>query len=486
MNYPVSQIEINAMLREDLSSFIMRSFIELNPASEYMYNWHIDLIASKLNEVRLGKCKRLIINIPPRNMKSICASVAFPAWLLGHDPSMRIICASYGQDLSEKLALDCRNIMKTDWYQSTFPQTRISPVKGALHDFMTTQQGGRLATSVGGVITGRGAEVLIMDDPIKPDEAFSDTTRVKANDWFDGTARSRLNSKKDGAIIIIMQRLHLDDLTGHVLEKEEWDVLSLPAISDEAVTYHFDTPYGLETVTRSIGEPLHAERESLEILAQMRIMTGEYNFAGQYQQSPVPAGGGIIKTGWIQYLPEQDFPDTYDSILQSWDTASKIAEINDYSVCTTWGVKDKKIYLLNVWRKRAEFPDLKRAAIVLYNEYKATKILIEDKSSGIALIQELKEVNIYVAKAYKPECDKKMRLHQQSILFENGQIFLPEKAHWLSDYVHEVTSFPTGKHDDQVDSTTQALALIREEMDEPGIIGYYRMLLEERSRGIYN
>jgi predicted phage terminase large subunit-like protein len=486
MNYPVSQIEINAMLREDLSSFIMRSFIELNPASEYMYNWHIDLIASKLNEVRLGKCKRLIINIPPRNMKSICASVAFPAWLLGHDPSMRIICASYGQDLSEKLALDCRNIMKTDWYQSTFPQTRISPAKGALHDFMTTQQGGRLATSVGGVITGRGAEVLIMDDPIKPDEAFSDTTRVKANDWFDGTARSRLNSKKDGAIIIIMQRLHLDDLTGHVLEKEEWDVLSLPAISDEAVTYHFDTPYGLETVTRSIGEPLHAERESLEILAQMRIMTGEYNFAGQYQQSPVPAGGGIIKTGWIQYLPEQDFPDTYDSILQSWDTASKIAEINDYSVCTTWGVKDKKIYLLNVWRKRAEFPDLKRAAIVLYNEYKPTKILIEDKSSGIALIQELKEVNIYVAKAYKPECDKKMRLHQQSILFENGQIFLPEKAHWLSDYVHEVTSFPTGKHDDQVDSTTQALALIREEMDEPGIIGYYRMLLEERSRGIYN
>jgi predicted phage terminase large subunit-like protein len=168
------------------------------------------------------------------------------------------------------------------------------------------------------------------------------------------------------------------------------------------------------------------------------------------------------------------------------DTASKIAEINDYSVCTTWGVKDKKIYLLHVWRKRAEFPDLKRAVIELHNEYKPSKILIEDKSSGIALIQELKESNIYVAKSYKLEGDKKMRLHQQSILFENGKIFLPDKANWLSDYVHEITSFPTGKHDDQVDSTTQALAMIREEMDEPGIIAYYRMLLEEGNRGINN
>ncbi len=484
MNKILTPTEMEFLLRNDLSFFIIRTFLEINPSGSYLHNWHIDLIASKLTDVYMGRCKRLIINIPPRNMKSICASIAFPAWLLGRDPTLRIICASYGQELANKLAIDCRNVMQSNWYQKAFPHTRLSSIRGAVHDFMTTQQGGRMATSVGGVITGRGAEILILDDPIKPDEAFSDVTRERANEWFDGTAYSRLNSKRDGAIIIIMQRLHMDDLVGHVLGKEDWEIVSLPAITEEETIFTFNTLQEQETVIRKVGEALHPERESLETLAHIRVMIGEYNFAGQYQQSPVPAGGGMIKTAWLQYLPQDEFPVKFDSIIQSWDTASKVTELSDYSVCTTWGIKDKKVYLLNVWRKRVDYPDLKRAALELYNQFKPTRILIEGKSSGIALIQELKEARIYVAEEYMPEGDKKLRLHQQSIMFESGQITLPEKAQWLADYEHELTSFPTCKFDDQVDSTTQALAKMREQFDEPAFFGYIRMMEEERRKKV--
>lgn len=482
MNRPTTQAEINALLRTDFTSFITRVFYELNPGSEYSHNWHVDLMAAKLNAVRLGQCKRLIINIPPRYMKSICASVALPAFMLGHDPNLRIICVSYGQDLADKLALDCRNITTTDWYQRAFPETRISKHKSAASDFTTTKQGGRFATSVGGVLTGRGAEVIIIDDPLKPDEAFSDVNRQKANDWIENTLYSRLNSKEKGAIVIIMQRLHMDDVTGNVQEKEYWDVVSLPAIAEKNEIFTFDTAFGPEEVTRKVGEALHPERESLETLAKIKQTVGEYNFAGQYQQSPVPAGGGMIKTAWIQYLPFNEFPQQFTSITQSWDTASKVSELADYSVCTTWGIKDKKIYLISVWRKRVDYPDLKRAALQLYQQYKPSKILIEDKSSGTALLQDLKQDGIFQVKAYKPEGDKALRLHQRAIMFESGQIFLPTQAPWLNDYVHELTSFPTCKHDDQVDSTTQALASIRDSLEEPGLIAYYRDLAQKTSR----
>lgn len=484
MNQLPTKDEVSALLRSDLSSFIMRCFLELNPSTEYMHNWHIDLIASKLNEVRLGTCKRLIINIPPRNMKSICASVAFPAWLLGHNPSLNIIFASYGQDLADKLGIDCRKVMQSDWYQHAFQNTRIAFSKKAANDFMTTKHGSRMATSVGGVMTGRGAEVLIIDDPVKPEDAFSDTTRAKANEWFESTAYSRLNSKKEGAIIIIMQRLHMDDLTGHVIEKEAWDLISLPAIAEEQTTHTYETMLGTESITREVGEPLHAERESLGILHTMRATTGEYNFAGQYQQSPTPDGGAIIKRAWLRYIPQHEFPALNTlNIIQSWDTASKATEISDYSVCTTWGIKDKNIYLLDVWRERVEFPDLKRAVIALYQQYKPAKVFIEDKSSGMSLIQDLKDSNIYGVVSCKPIGDKVMRLHEQSVLFESGQVFLLDTAPWLADFVKELTSFPACKHDDQVDSVTQALAEIRKLLDEPGgVYAYYKMLHAEMMR----
>src|SRR5438874_10190358 len=226
----LTRAEYETLLRQDLGTFAARCFQELNPQAELAMNWHIQVIAAKLNAVREGKIRRLIINLPPRHLKSLMASIAFPAWCLGLDPSAQILCVSYAQDLSDKLARDCRGIMMSPWYRKIFP-TRLAPHRQAVQEFITTGQGYRLATSTGGVLTGRGADIIIIDDPLKPEEALSDAQRKAANEWYDHTLYSRLNDKRRGAIVIVMQRLHEDDLVGHVLAQEEWEILSFPAIA---------------------------------------------------------------------------------------------------------------------------------------------------------------------------------------------------------------------------------------------------------------
>src|SRR4051812_26291623 len=202
--------EYSALLRRNLYAFIARTFYELNRDTEFSPNWHIEVIAAELEACWRGETKRLVINVPPRSLKSHSASVAFPAWLLGHNPSAQIICASYGQDLSNKLALDCRSLMTSEWYRNLF-RTRLSGQRQAVAEFLTGAQGSRLATSVGGVLTGRGGDIIIIDDPLKPDEALSETQRNAVNEWYQHTLYSRLNNKSTGCIIIIMQRLHEDD-----------------------------------------------------------------------------------------------------------------------------------------------------------------------------------------------------------------------------------------------------------------------------------
>lgn len=217
---PFTPAEYRAILRNDFYTFAERSFVELNPATEFGHNWHIEVMAQELERCRLGETKRLIVNLPPRSLKSHCGSVAFVAWLLGHNPSAQIICASYAQDLADKHAIDCRGLMNSDFYRRLFPATRLSPEKRAVADFLTTARGCRKATSVGGVLTGRGADFITIDDPLQPDKALSDTRRTAVNDWYDNTLCSRLNHKLTGCIILIMQRLHEDDLVGHLLDVE--------------------------------------------------------------------------------------------------------------------------------------------------------------------------------------------------------------------------------------------------------------------------
>ena len=353
--------EYRVLLRNDFVTFIERAFYELNPHTDFIMGQYIDLLAAELEKCRTGQTKRLIVNLPPRTLKSHAASAAFPAWLLGHDPAKQIICASYGQDLADKHARDCRTIMASSFYKDTFPRTRLSPDKSSVNDFMTTAQGFRMSTSVGGVLTGRGAHLLILDDILKPDDALSETRRRAANDWFFNTLLSRLNSKEDGVIIIVMQRLHQEDLVGEVMERERWEVLSLPAIAIEDERISFEGPLGQGVFNRSSGQALHPERDSVETYRKIRATIGEYNFQSQYQQNPMPVEGGLIQRDWLQYYSPAAKPE-FRMIVQSWDTANKAGELNDYSVCTTWGLCDGKFYLLHVYRMRLNFPALKRAA----------------------------------------------------------------------------------------------------------------------------
>ena len=211
---------LNAILRTDFHAFVQKVFETVSPNATYLDNWHIKLICSEISDMLTGKNRRLIINIPPRYMKSIICSVALPAFILGHNPKATVICVSYSDDLSLKFANDCRNVMESDWYKDMFPGTRISKSRRSVADFETTKNGGRLSTSVGGTLTGRGADFIVIDDPIKPTDATSDIIREKVNQWFQTTLCSRLNDKKLGCILLIMQRLHENDMTGFLLNSD--------------------------------------------------------------------------------------------------------------------------------------------------------------------------------------------------------------------------------------------------------------------------
>jgi predicted phage terminase large subunit-like protein len=470
--------EYETLLRQDFSTFAARCFHDLNPQTELAMNWHLEVIAAKLTAVREGRIRRLIINLPPRHLKSLIASIAFPAFCLGHDPSAQILSISYAQDLSDKLARDCRGIMMSGWYRRIFP-TRLATHRQAVQEFITTAQGYRLATSNGGVLTGRGADIILIDDPLKPEEALSDARRRAANEWFDHTLYSRQNDKRCGAIVTVMQRLHEDDLVGHVLAQEPWEIVRFPAIAEADEVHEIETIWGPRTFTRRQGEALHPEREPLETLDRIRRTVGEYNFAGQYQQTPAPLGGGMVKAEWFKRFAAKQQPASFDRIVQSWDTANKASELSDFSVCTTWGIRGKDFYLLNVLRKRLEYPALKRAVREQQRLFNAGVVLIEDKASGTQLIQELIADGCHTVTRYKPECDKIMRLHAQTAMIENGFVHLPEAASWLAEYLHEMTVFPKGKHDDQVDSTAQFLDWFKKPFPGQGIFEFYRRMAEK-------
>jgi predicted phage terminase large subunit-like protein len=446
---------LRSILRLDFTAFIQKVFQTVSPGDPYSGNWHIEAIAHELSMVMRGNNHRLIITMPPRHLKSICTSVALPAFILGHDPTRRIICVSYSQELAIKHANDCRTVMNSDWYRPVFPGTRVDPAKNTETEVMTTQRGFRLSTSVGGTLTGRGGNVIIIDDPIKPVDAMSDTTRERLIQWCGTTLLSRLDDKEHDAIILVMQRLHVGDLAGHFLTQGGWRHLNLPAIAtaEERVEigpgrYH----------TRNAGDLLHPAREAMATLDAMKLAMGSATFSAQYQQAPVPPGGNMIKWEWFKRYDPNDL--TLDEIVISWDTAMKATELSDYSVGTVWGVKGDFYYLLDLIRVRLDFPELKRKVIAVYGHWQQhwqkPTILIEDAGSGTSLIQALYDENIPCV-AIRPEGDKVMRMSAQSAKIEAGAVHLPRSAPWLDDFRSELLAFPLGVHDDQVDSVSQAL-----------------------------
>jgi predicted phage terminase large subunit-like protein len=446
------------LLRNDLYAFIHRSFVELNPNIPFHPNWYLEVIAAKLEEVRRGECKRLAVALPPRHLKTHAISIAFPAWLLGHNPATQVLSVTYGQDLSDTFARQSRTLMTSPFYQALF-DTRLARGREAVSDYETTEGGYRLSTSVGGVLTGRGADVIIIDDPLKADDAQSEPRRRSVNEWYDNTLRSRLNHQEKGVIILLMQRLHSDDLVAHVQEHEKWDVLRFPAVAEEDELHEFITPYGRRRVGRRTGEVLHPALLSPTILKVIRSGMTEYHWVAQYQQNPEPPSGIIVKRQWLRFYDDYSKPKRFEQIVQSWDTAIKDTELSDFSVCTTWGLKERNLYLLDVYRHKLEFPALKRAVRDLAALHGATVVLIEDKVSGASLIQELHAERFLIAQAAPTlDGDKVMRLHGQTAKIEGGFVYFPGEAHWLQVYLNELTTFPNSKYDDQVDSTVLALA----------------------------
>jgi predicted phage terminase large subunit-like protein len=455
-----------AGMRQDLLTFTESAFGEAVPEETYQPNWHIELICRKLQACVEGKINRLIINVPPRSMKSIMASVALPAWILGRAPTARIICASYSQDLAAKFSRACRSVIQARWYRETFPRTRISQGKNSEAEFETTERGYRMATSVGGTLTGRGGNYIIIDDPMKPDEAQSQAKRQEVKDWYDNSLFSRLDDKRNGVIILVMQRLHVDDLAAHLAAKHGWEQISIPALAEEEEVIQLSGSPG-RIFVRKPGDALWLAREDAKTLEAIREEMGAPVFNAQYQQNPAPAEGNLIKVeqfATYDRLPERPpFDPAHAHIdppefVQSWDTASKTGQLNDYSVCTTWCIYMEKFYLVDVLRQKFEFPDLKKALVDRAGMCGTRKIIIEDKGSGTSLIQALRaEPHNLSIIAFKPEGDKVMRMHGQLDKIEAQRVFLPRQAPWLDDFLEELRAFPNGQYDDQVDSTSQFL-----------------------------
>ena len=442
---------VMAAARSDLLAFIQICFHILSPSKPLLMNWHIKAIAHQLEQVRLGRQKRIIISVPPRHLKSIITSVIFPAFILGCDASKSIIVASYGAALAVKHGNDFRRIIDSTIYRMIFPNVIV--MKSTEVEVTTTEGGCRIATSVDGPTTGRGCDYAIIDDPLKPGDALSDTKRERTNDWFYQTLLSRLNDPRSASMILVMQRLHQNDLAGTLRRSsEEWFYLSIPAIATrtEVITIGPNTYY-----EREEGTPLHAERMSLDELQNRREEVGSDTWAAQYQQEPVPPGGAMVKRAWVgryEVLPVN----LRSRIIQSVDTAIKAGPQNDYSVITTWMLSDNCYYLIDVARKRLEYPELKAFVLERAKKYQPAKILIEDAGTGSALIQDMR-LFPYAVVGVRPKVDKETRMLIAAAKFESGKVLFPQSAAWLAELETELFSFPQSRHDDQIDSISQAL-----------------------------
>jgi len=441
--------------RGDFYSFAMLCMAELNPGAKPLHNFHLEALAFHLADVLEGRCNRLMCNMPPRCGKSIFVSIAFSAYILGCDPTRRVIVISHSMDLAAKLSNDFRQILNAAWYKAIFPETRISRMKNTEHEVLTTKGGFRLAASLGGSLTGRGGHYLIFDDPLNAADAYSDTKRQRVNELVR-SAFIRMDDKGSGPVIMAMQRLHMDDPCGNLLcePNNNWTVLSLSAIAevDEMVQIEENKFH-----QRRAGEALHPEREPIALLQLIKAQYGSVLFAAHYQQRPVPRDGLLFKRDWLRWYEVPPARTPSSVVVQSWDTAIKSGGDNDYSAVVTVMIQDGNFYVLDVVRKRLDFPDLVKLAKSQAEKHKPSRIVVEDSGLGTPLAKELQRSGL-PAIVEKPQRDKVTRMQAQSLKFERGQVFLPRQATWLAEFVDELLSVPNARHDDQVDSLCQALA----------------------------
>lgn len=445
------------LLRLDFLSFAAKCIETIDPAATYVENWHILVLAAKLQQVQSGETRRLMINLPPRSLKTHVVSIAFCAWILGHDPTRRIICVTYSNDVAKTQAKLFNKIMRSDWFRQAFPECRPErPNK--LMDWYTTCGGNRLATSIQGSILSRGADIIILDDPNKGQEIHSRVSREKVKATYDQVISTRLNEPKKGAIVCVMQRLHPDDLAGHLLGLEPWDEVVMPAIATEREVWDLGNGEIKVRVPGELLQEFHVGQAELDLKRQSM---GLLAFEAQYQQHPVPSEGGVVKRSWLQFYDA--VPDPVEFTLVSWDTASTLSENADWSVGTVWAVHQAKFYLLDVLRGRMEAPDLRNRIEDTHRRYRADVTIIEDDGIGRAIVQDLRRTSGTCRPiAIRPRCEKLARMEARAVMFEVGQVFVPRAANWLGPYLEELLSFPNSVKDDQVDSTSQALDYLQQ------------------------
>ena len=457
--------EEHAEIISELSNFSRFMFREVN-GSEFVENWHHRLICDTLEKVVIGDIRRLIITMPPRHSKTELAVVNFIAWTLGLFPDSEYINCSYSATLAENNAYNARNIVEHEAYAALFPNVKIRHDSNARNKWMTSQGGVVHSVGTMGSITGKGAGkmregfagCLIVDDPLKPSDAQSETVRPKVNEWFTGTLESRLN-KKDTPIILIQQRLHEDDLAGYLLSGgngEEWYHLNLPAINDD-------------------GDALWPFKLDIDTLRRME-KSDPYTFAGQYMQTPTPKGGGILRESWLQWYITHSLPDFKYTFITA-DTAQKTKQQNDFSVLQHWGFgTDKRLYMLNMRRGKWEGPELENQFKTFYslcsNKHKVRACYIEDKASGTGLIQSLKRYGGIPVQAVQRNTDKITRAYDAAPWLAQGSVCLSKDIDQIENLVSELVTFPAGKHDDTIDPLMDAVEIAYNKPKSSGRVSY--------------
>jgi predicted phage terminase large subunit-like protein len=444
------RVVFQALLAQNFNAFSEFAFSVVRPGIPFKPNWHLEAMAEKLSQVASGKIRRLIITLPPRSLKSLYASVALPAWFLGHYQWERVVVVSYSDLLTRQHANDFRRLVNDPTYRATFPAMRLE--RDTDREITTTKRGKRIATSIEGTLTGLGGNLIIVDDPIKLGDAMSESVRARVIEWYRSTLLSRGDDKAMTRIVVVMQRVHDNDLVGYLLEQGGFDILNLPAIAQRAET--FDLGDG-RTYTRQKSELLHPDHEPAHVLAELKRNMG-IAFSAQYQQAPIPPSGRIIKRKWLITYDEIQYQ-SGDHLIMSWDIALSENELGNYSACVVLLRRREVFYILEVVRGRLPFDTLKQKVMKVKQRYgSAATLLIEDSPISRGLIQSLREQSINVT-VHKPETDKRARLIAQSDLFAGGSVRLPRRAEWLEEFTAELLAFP-GRHDDQVDALTQGLA----------------------------
>jgi len=498
-------LETKEKAEESLSEFIRQAWHVVEPGQPYVHSWHIDFISEHLEAITDGVeledgdfYNRLLINVPPGMMKSLLVGVFWPSWEWGprNMPHLRYLCASHSQNLAIRDSTKMRRLVSSEWYQQRWgDRVKLTGDQNAKTKFETTATGFREAVAAGSITGSRGDRVII-DDPHSVESASSEAMRASTAEWFLEAIPTRLNNPEKSAILVIMQRLHEQDISGIILDKQlGYDHICLPMRfekwrRDEGIV----TKLGYEDPRQEEGELLFPDRFPLDVVERDERILGPYATAGQFAQNPVPRGGGVIKREWWQVWDNENYP-PFDFILASVDTAYTTKTENDPSAMTVWGVwsggdnlavatrtvsreneaqqvmervykeAHPKCMLIYAWTERLELHDLINKIRETAIQYKVERLLVENKASGLSVAQEIRRIYGYedfYVQLYDPKsADKLSRLYSVQHLFAEGLIFAPLKA-WADVVINQVAQFPKGKHDDLVDATSMAIRHLRD------------------------